>query len=367
MTDDAPAAGSVMPRVASQMTAENIAEDEGGFDYGWPDANVALADPLFSDLLMRADVNAIGYALVRGPDGGTTPMLLLTGAHEGPLREVFDLFTRWQLLSGPGAIQIEIAFDGPGFRIAVLPDARSLRWRCCGFGNVSRPNTFNLAWVKGIDTRSDFLDSLADYGRSPFAPVYLGAAIAQIDSNGQPCACDLDDVPHLLLPSVQIYRRPEDIPAGSFLAGGDAGDDTIPSGIDPAMVAAQRAWRLPSIMPKTIHFLRHTESGRQLVDRLAAEGVARWQVEQAIANLRLAALAEVGEAPPHSHWMETHSLRLGHIELADQTVDLGAMTIDDILDQIRRDTRFLLRRIGRCPATESLAAGQAAIREAGYA
>jgi len=34
-----------MPRVASQMTAENIAEDEGGFDYGWPDANVALADP----------------------------------------------------------------------------------------------------------------------------------------------------------------------------------------------------------------------------------------------------------------------------------------------------------------------------------
>jgi hypothetical protein len=65
--------------------------------------------------------------------------------------------------------------------------------------------------------------------------------------------------------------------------------------------------------------------------------------------------------------METHSLRLGHIELADQTVDLGAMTIDDILDQIRRDTRFLLRRIGRCPATESLAAGQTAIREAGYA
>lgn len=367
MTNDAPAAGSVTPRVASQMTAEDIAEDEGGFDYGWPDANVALADPLFSDLLMRAEVNAIGYAVIGGPDGGMTPMLLLTGAHEGPLREVFDLFARWQLLSGPGAIQIEIAFDGSGFRIAVLPDARSLRWRCCGFGNVSRPDTFNLAWVKGIDTRSDFLETLADYGRGPFAPVYLGAAIAQTDGNGQPYAYDLDDVPRLLLPSVQIHRLPEDIPAGSFLAGGDAGDDTIPSDADPALVAAQRAWRLPSIMPKTIHVLRHTESGRKLVDRLAVEGVARWQVEQAIANLRLAALAEVGEAPPHSHWMETHSLRLGHIELADQAVDLGAMTIDDILDQIQRDTRFLLRRIGRSPATETLAAGQAAIREAGYA
>lgn len=367
MTSDAPAAGSVTPRVASQMTAEDIADDEGGFDYGWPDANVALADPLFSDLLMRADVNAIGYAVVRGRDGGMTPMLLLTGAHEGPLREVFDLFARWQLLSGPGAIHIEIAFDGPGFRIAVLPDGRSLRWRCCGFGNVSRPKTFNLAWVKGIDTRSDFLDSLADYGRAPFAPVYLGAAIAQTDGNGQPFACDLDDVPRLLLPSIQIHRRREDIPAGSFLAGGDAGDDTIPWDVDPALVAAQRAWRLPSIMPKTIHVLRHTESGRQLVDRLAAEGVARWQVEQAIASLRLAALAEVGEAPPHSHWMETHSLRLGHIELADQAVDLGAMTIDDILDQIRRDTRFLLRRIGSTPAAETLSAGQTALREAGYA
>jgi hypothetical protein len=367
MTSDAPGVGSVTQRVASQMTVEDIADDEGGFDYGWPDANVALADPLFSYLLMRADVNAIGYAVVRGPDGGTTPMLLLTGGHERPLREVFDLFARWQLLGGPGAIQIEIAFDGPGFRIAVLPDARSLGWRCCGFGNVSRPNMFNLAWVKGIDTRSDFLDSLADYGRAPFAPVYLGAAIVQTDGNGVPFACDLNDVPRLLLPSLQIHRRPEDIPAGSFLAGGDAGDDTSPSDIDPALVAAQRAWHLPSIMPKTIHVLRHTESGRQLVDRLVSEGVARWQVEQAIANLRLAALAEVGEAPPNSHWMETHSLRLGHIELADQAVDLGAMTIDDILDQIRRDTRFLLRRLGRSPATETLAAGQAAIREAGYA
>lgn len=367
MTSDATSVGSATPRVASQMTAENIAEDEGGFDYGWPDANVALADPLFSDLLMRADVNAIGYALVRGPDGGTTPMLLLTGAHEGPLREVFDLFARWQLLSGPGAIQIEIAFDGPGFRIAVLPDARSLRWRYCGFGNVSRPNTFNLAWVKGIDTRSDFLDSLADYGRSPFAPVYLGAAIAQTDGDGQPYACDLDDVPRLLLPSIQIHRRSEDIPAESFLAGGDAGDENIVSSVDPVLVAAQRAWRLPSIMPKTVHVLRHTEHGRQLVDRLESEGVARWQVEQAIANLRLGALADVGEAPPLSHWTEIHSLRLGHIELAEKAVDLETLAISDILDQIRRDARFLLRRIASAPATETLAACQTALREVGYA
>lgn len=367
MISDAPAVGSVTPRVASQMATEDIAEDEGGFDYGWPDANVALADPLFSDLLMRAEVNAIGYAVVRGPDGGMTPMLLLTGMHEVPLREVFDLFARWQLLSGPGAIHLEIAFDGAGFRIAVLPDARSLRWRCCGFGNVSRPNTFNLAWVKAIDTRSDFLDSLADYGHGPFAPVYLGAAIVRTEGDGQPYACDLDDVPRLLLPSIQIHRRPEDIPAESFLASGNAGDDNIPSGFDPMLVAAQRAWRLPSIMPKTVHVLRHTEPGCQLVDRLALEGVARWQVEQAIANLRLAALAEVGETPPHSHWMETHSLRLGHIELAEQAVDLGAMTIADILDQIWRDTRFLLRRIGSTPAAKTLAAGQAALREAGYA
>ena len=367
MTSDSRAAGSVTPSVASQMTAEDIAEDEGGFDYGWPEANVALADPLFSNLLMRAEVNAIGYALVRGPDGGVTPMLLLTGAHEKPLREVFSLFARWQWLSGPGAIHIEIAFDGSGFRIAVLPDARSLRWRCCGFGNVSRPDTFNLAWVKGIDTRSDFLDSLADYSRGPFAPVYLGAAIAQTDGDGQPYACALDDVPRLLLPTIQIHRRHEDIPARSFLAGGNAGDENIPSDVDPVLVATQRAWRLPSIMPKTIHVLRHTASGRQLVDGVAAEGAARWQVEQAIANLRLAALAEVGETPPHSHWIETHSLRLGHIELAVQAVDLEAMTIADILDQIRRDTRFLLRRIGSTPAAETLAAGQAGLREAGYA
>jgi hypothetical protein len=364
MIGDAPAA---TPRVASQMTAENIVEDEGGFDYGWPEANVALADPLFCNLLMQAEVNAVGYAVVRGIDGGITPMLLLTGLHEEPLREVFALFARWQSLSGPGAIHLEIAFDGAGFRIAVLPDSRSLRWRCCGFGNISRPDTFNLAWVKAIDTRSDFLDSLADYGRGPFAPVYLGAAIAQTNGDGLPYARELDDVPNLLLPSIQIHRRPEDIPVGSFLAGGDAGDDDPPRSFDPSLIAAQRAWRLPTIMPKTIHVLRHTEPGCLLVDRLAQEGVARWQVEQAIANLRLGALADVGEAPPQSRWMEIHSLRLGHIELAEQAVDLGAWANADILDQIRRDARFLLRRIDSAPATGTLAACQTALREAGYA
>jgi hypothetical protein len=367
MISDAPTAGLVTPRVASQMTAEDTVEDEGGFDYGWPEANVALADPLFSNLLMRAEVNAVGYAVVRGPDGGITPMLLLTGVDEGPLREVFALFARWQSLSGPGAIHLEIAFDGAGFRIAVLPDSRSLRWRCCGFGNISRPDTFNLAWVKAIDTRSDFLDSLADYGRGPFAPVYLGAAIAQTNGDGLPYARELDDVPTLLLPSIQIHRRPEDIPLGSFLASDAAGDDAPPISFDPSLIAAQRAWRLPSIMPKTIHVLRHTELGCLLVDRLAQEGVARWQVEQAIANLRLGALADFGEAPPQSHWMEIHSLRLGHIELAEQAVDLGAWTVADILDQIRRDARFLLRRIANVPATATLAMCQTALREAGYA
>jgi hypothetical protein len=367
MIGDAPATGSATPRVASQMTAENIVEDEGGFDYGWPEANVALADPLFCDLLMQAEVNAVGYAVVRGIDGGITPMLLLTGQHEQPLREVFALFARWQSLGGHGAVHLEIAFDGAGFRIAVLPDSRSLRWRCCGFGNISRPDTFNLAWVKAIDTRSDFLDSLADYGRGPFAPVYLGAAIAQTNGEGQPYARELDDAPTLLLPAIQIHRRPEDIPVGSFLAGGDTGDDDPQRSFDPSLIAAQRAWRLPSIMPKTIHVLRHTEHGCLLVDRLAQEGVARWQVEQALANLRLSALADVGEAPPQSHWMEIHSLRLGHIELAEQAVDLEAWAVADILDQIRLDARFLLRRIASAPATETLAACQAALREAGYA
>lgn len=366
MISDLPENEPDTPRVASQMTADDIAEDEGGFDYGWPEANVALADPLFSNLLMRAEINAIGYAVVRGIDGVTTPMLLLTGVNEEPLREVFALFARWQELSGPSAVALEVAFDGAGFRIAVLPDPRALRWRCCGFGNITQPETFNLAWVKALDTRSDFLDSLAEYGRGPFAPVYLGAAIARADEGGQPFAVELDDVPSLFLPSIQVYRQSQDIPIGSFLAGKREEVDGPLAAISPTLIAAQRAWRLPAIMPKTIHVLRHTEPGRMLVDRLAQEGVARWQVEQAIANLGLGRLADADEAPPQSHWMEIHSLRLGHIELAEQAVNLEAWTMPEILDQIRLDARFLLRRIFSNPANETLALCQTALREAGY-
>lgn len=367
VTSDLPESGSISPRVMSQVTADDIINDEGGFDYGWPDGNIALADPLFSNLLMSAEVNGVGYALVRGADGATTPMLLLTGLNEEPLREVFALFARWQTLSGPGALDLEIAFAGDGFRMALLPDPRSLRWRCCGFGNISRPDTLNLAWVKTIDSRSDFLDSLADYGTGPFAPVYLGAAITQTNGDGQPCAQDLDDGPRILLPSIRIYRRPEEIPIGSFLAAGDLASDGSPASYDPSSIAAQRAWRLPSIAPKTIHVLRQTEPGRSLVDHFGAEGITRWQVEQAIANLRLAALAGDGDAPPQSHWIEIHSLRLGHIELAEQAVDLTAWSDADILEQVRRDARFLLRRIGIHAASTTLDACQTALSEAGYA
>lgn len=357
----------LLPRVASHMTADDIAEDEGGFDYGWPETNLALADPLFSNLLMQAECNAIGYDVIRGADGATVPMLLLTGTKDEPLREVFALFERWQELSGPGAVHLEIALDAVGYRIAVLPDPRSLRWRCCGFGNISRPDTFNLAWVKVIDTRSDFLDSLVDYCRGPFAPVYLGAAVAETKSDGELCLSEVDDSLRLLLPSIHIYSRPEDIPIGSFLVAGNTDDDDPATVPDPSIVAAQRAWRLPSITPKTIHVLRHTDQGLRLVERLSQNGVARWQVEQAIANLRLAALADFGDQPPQSHWMETHSLRLGHIELADEAVDLDAFAFAEILDQIRRDARFLLRRISDVPPPVTLDACQIALGELGYA
>jgi hypothetical protein len=270
-------------------------------------------------------------------------------------------------MSGPGAVRLEIAFDGAGFRVAVLPDALSLRWRCCGFGNISKPDTFNLAWVKSIDTRSDFIESLADYCRGPFSPVYLGAALVHIDADGQPYASEIDGVAHILLPSLHVYRQAEDIPAGSFLVGVSTNRNCAEPSINPSLIATQRAWRLPSIMPKTIHVLRHTESGTAFVDQLAKEGVARWQVEQAIANLRLASIAGCGDSPPQSQWTEVHSLRLGHIELADEEVDLAGLTINDILEQIRLDARFLLRRIGRLPPAQALADCQAALHGAGYA
>lgn len=359
------------------FSPEEVVSDEGGYDYGLADGSAVLADQRLPQLLADAEVDGIGYGLMPPTElQRPLPMLMLVGRQAAPLREAFTLMRNWHEEAGPGAIAVDIAFSGAGYVFALSQDWRALRWRLHGFDNVVQPEAFNIFWTKAIDTRNPFLDQLADYAANAIAPLFLGAAIADF-SRGVPAEPDyLDDVAPLLIDKVDIFRTVDEIPPRHVLrhmpglapeVGGDEPDPTDDRRErlgDGSALANRREWRLLSVMPKTVHVLRHSEEGQALLARFEAQGFDRWQIEQALANLELSGRAEQGDDPPASHWIEIVNLRPGFVEFASEPVDLARWTDAAIIEQVERDAGYLLRRVDEAPLP-ALGARQSRLKELG--
>lgn len=359
------------------FSPEEVVTDEGGYDYGLPDGSAVLADQRLPQLLADAEVDGIGYAFMPPTElPRPLPMLMLVGRHPTALREAFTLMRKWYEEAGPGAIAVDIAFSGAGYVFALSQDWRALRWRLHGFDNVVQPEAFNIFWTKPIDTRNPFLDQLANYAANAIAPLFLGGAIANF-SRGVPAEPEyLHDVPPLLIEKIDIFRTVEDIPPDHVLrqmpgfSAEVTGDERDPAAdyrerlADLNELANRREWRLLSIMPKTVHVLRHTEEGQALLARFEVQGFDRWQIEQALGNLELSARAEQGDDPPSSHWIEIVNLRAGFVEFASEPVDLTRWTDAAIIEQVERDAGYLLRRVDEA-TLPALGARQGRLRELG--
>lgn len=340
--------------------ADAVIADQGGYDYGCDERTAILADQSLPSLLTDAAVLGIGYALMpRREMTSSLPMLSLVGEDGDALRSAFDILRRWQEEAGPGAISAEIAFRGAGYIFLIGQDRRALKWRTRGHDNVAESATWNVLWSKTIDTRDGFVDQLADYSKSPVAPVYLAAALFNAGTRlatSEPKS--MPDVPPILLARIDVYREADDIPQTSFLQqvvaridDDDGERDLVGHGAEedrnsPSDIADRREWRLLSVMPKTVHFLRRSDAGKGLSARIGAMGYDRWQVEQAIANLMLGDRAEQGASPPDSHLIEIARLRAGFVEFAGEPVDITQWTDRAIIDQIERDAAYLMRHIG---------------------
>ena len=352
----------------SYLSQEQIAEDAGGYDYGCADGHMLIANNRHAELLGEAGVFGIAYGVIEGGDH-PLPMLLLVGRERAPLFEAFAHMRRWAETGGPNAISLEICYMGEGYIVTLTEDSRSLEWRLRGFGNVAEPNAFHLTWVKPIDTRGPQVEDLADYTASPIAPAYLGAALARSGAGFEAIPEPIGEVSPLLIGGLRVYRSVDEVPDTSPMREIVAHIEADSEGMDPsaddgdaagteeapretekrpassARTAERREWRLRSIMAKTVHQLRHSAEGIAIVARFEAQGYDRWQIEQALANLNLAAKAGNDEDSPLTDWVAVEELRLGYLEMASEAVDLGRWRDGEIADQIARDSAYLLRRI----------------------
>jgi hypothetical protein len=213
--------------------------------------------------------------------------------------------------------------------------------------------------IKRMDSRHPMLDQLAEYAQQPVAPLWLMVAEMPksfaLRGNSREFAIvpNWDDA--ILLPGIEIYRRPEDRPPHTMARteaefeartknGPDPGWPPAPEQ-DPASVASARERRLAASMPKTLHVLRNTHRGAAFLEQALMLGCARWQVEQAICNIRSADFIAYQPSGARKRFAMIDAVRHRVLEPASMDVDLTVISNDQISAQIGLDAAFLLRRL----------------------
>lgn len=262
-------------------------------------------------------------------------------------------------LSGPNAIRLEIAYDGPGYVLAISQQVDLLRWRVSGIDTIRQPLMMVTSHIKRMDSRHWMLDQLAEYAEQPVAPLRLIVAEMPESLSRGGGSRDFGFTPNwdnaILLPGIEIYRRPEDRPPHTMARteaefeartknGPDPGWPPAPEQA-PASIASARERRLAASMPKTLHVLRNTHRGAALLEQALALGCARWQVEQAICNLRSADFLAYQPSGAGKRLAMIDTIRHHVLEPASMDVDLTAISNDQISAQIGLDSAFLLRRL----------------------
>jgi hypothetical protein len=348
-----------------QAAAGNdLLEDAGGFDWGWPALEVVIANYELTRRLVAGGFSGCGYGVI--PDG--PPFLSLFGTNLAGMKSALALMKDWTIMSGPNAIRIEIAYDGPGYVLAISQQSDLLRWRLSGIDTVSYPLIMTTSHIKRMDSRHPLLEQFADYAQEPVAPVWLIVNEMPLSVAQKGGSQSVGFVPQwdnaILLPGIDIYRDPGDRPAdtmartnseleGKRKEGAESGWPPEPDK-DPESVTTARERRLAASVPKTLHVLRNTDRATALFAEGSALGCANWQVEQAICNIRSADFLSYQPSSVRKRLAMIQEVRNRVLEPASMDVDLAKITKEQLSLQVGLDAAFLLRRLE--PASEMLEA-----------
>ncbi|WP_158271735.1 hypothetical protein [Methylosinus sporium] len=340
----------------SDAAREELLQDAGGFDWGWPALEVVMASTELTRRLIAGGFSGCGYGIIP-PDG--PPFLSLFGDNLPGMKSALALMKEWTSMSGPNAIRIEIAYDGPGYVLAISQQIDLLRWRLSGIDTVRQPLIMATSHIKRMDSRHPNLDLLADYAQQPVAPLWLVVdelprSVARAGgSRSYAFTPQWDNA--ILLPGIDIYRQLDDRPVDTMAkteaefesrTKEGAGADWPPEPErDPVSVAAARERRLAASVPKTLHVLRNTNRGAALLAHGHALGCAKWQVEQAICNLRSADFLAYQPSSVGKRLAMIEAVRNRVLEPASMDVDLASITVDQLTTQIALDAAHLLRRL----------------------
>ncbi|WP_159008526.1 hypothetical protein [Bradyrhizobium sp. S69] len=357
-----------MTKKKSNKGGKQKAPEMPGADYGIDRPSAVMTAPDFNDNLRAADVIACAYGDVLNEQvGSVIPFVSLVAKKPELLTKAFVQFKAWMDATGPDALNVEILYSALGYYISFAPDYQHAMWRTVGVDRLATPIYWGITYIKTIDTRQAFLDDLAMHAKHPIAPVILGGMHYTGDGMprpGGPRPNDLKPIagcPDLLLLHLPVYKTPEEVPRFSGLvsvvnAGNESLRDT-PEDLDTQTKSAASVWRarerrLLALMPVTMHMLRTSEPLQAKLDAFAADGIARWQLEQALINQRLWSLASSSQRARFQNANDRYKAIESFVELDSPNWASIADDRESIVQQVLRDSRVLLKRLGAmAPAT----------------
>lgn len=358
---------------APNEARRELVRDGGGCDWGWPQLEMVASNPELSLRLAKGGFNGCGYGLV--PNGGP-PFISLMGDNPAGMKSAMELLKNWTEPFGPSAIRLEIAFDGPGYVLSISQQYDMLRWRLVGMDSARVPIVVTISHIKRMTSRHPMLGQLAEYAKRPVAPIWLLTAALPSAIANSPGSKEMSVVPDwdtaIWLPGVDIYADRAQRPSNSMIRYEDETTADPPSGppgqdTAPPALARDREQQLWATLPKTMHTLRLAGRIDPLANQPPLSGCGRWQIEQAICNLRLHDFISYEPKSQARKFELLQSAREAVVEPASYILDLNGYAAADVADQIALDAGYLLRRLepdSEPPAT--LADRNQRLRTLGY-
>jgi hypothetical protein len=353
-----------------------------GFDYGCLPRTMVLSSFDFVQNMSRAGVVGVAYGRRwSNAVGAQLPEITVIAEDPDRLRRAFEEFARWASQSDGDALEVTIIFrDAGGYILALSPNLVRLESRCLGFDRTQEAIPTFAVWCKPVDTTSPVLRDLREYSAHFSAPIlFNGAQIAAGAGSlnltiGTPLHAitglepllkfELTFVDENLVVPGTIAAMALRLQAASDEPGG--GTQATPQPDAPLTIAKRRNRALRTHFPVTLERLRRGKSVDLVCAELAPVNAQRWQVEQAVCNLTLAADLPSGVRPrgPRVSVTKLMDLLKTRYEVADGA-SLAAFSAQQLAPQIMADAKMLTKFLGSKKPINDLSSAQRALALAG--
>lgn len=357
-----------------------------GFDFGVPVTGLLVGAMEFPAHLHEAKAIAVAFGLEYSAEiQATLPSLSLVVRNPAPAAKAFSEFQRWGSDKDGDAVELALVLEVDGsYTFALGREMQRFTDQLTNYDRAFAHMPMTPVWMLPIPTSGEHLRQFSDWRRGPVRPFLL--TVSSLPAGGDPSR----RMPSALrpIPGIKSILKFEctivqpghasEKPTGQVAvlsARRRAGQAAAPASdpkLDPSQVRIHRQRILSTFFPVTLERLHLFGLRNEVSREVKQQGIAPWQLQQAICNLVLSRSLSHGAFHYNAATLSddlprtiAEALRSYVEEPSGEHFAIQAFTADQILTQIELDSRFLLTAFGQSSLPGSLPELQDALIQLG--